>query len=171
MENYTKEEIQIIRKLLRSTKNPVMYRKYLVIRLHMKGLSNKYITELVDLDPKTVSSYIAQYVIYGVNGLIPKKSPGRPSYLTKAQERQVYLTISEKTPEEGGFEGIRNWTAKIACLWVYQEFGIQYKINGMLDLFHRLNLSYTRPTYVLDKAEPEKQEQFKADFDDVKKNF
>jgi len=170
MKNHTKEEIQIIRRLLRSTKNPVMYRKYLVIRLHMKGLSNKYIAELVDLDHKTVRTYIAKYEIFGVEGLVPKKSPGRPSYLTNTQESHVYVTLSEKTPEEVGFEGIKNWTAKIACMWVYQEFGVQYKVNGMLDMFHRLNLSYTRPTYVLAKAKPEEQEQFKEDFEDIKKN-
>jgi hypothetical protein len=33
----------------------------------------------------------------------------------------------------------------------------------------RMNLSYTRPTYVLAKADKEKQEQFIKDFDEVKK--
>jgi transposase len=68
-----------------------------------------------------------------------------------------------------GFDGIKNWTAKVACLWVQKEFGIPYKVNSMLVLFHRLNLSYTRPTYVLAKADPEKQEQFKKDFEVLKK--
>ena len=73
-------------------------------------------------------------------------------------------------PEEVGFDGIRNWTAKIACRWVLKEYGVQYAVNGMLDLFQRLVLSYTRPTYVLAKADPAKQEQFKEDFEVVKKN-
>jgi putative transposase len=169
METYTKEEIITIRKLLRSTKDPVMYRKYLVIRLHMNGQTNKSIAETVDLAPHTVGIYINTYKSQGIDGLVPKKPPGRPRFLTKEQESQVYRTISENTPEEVGFEGVMNWTAKIACLWVFKEFGVQYKVNGMLDLFHRLNLSYTRPTYVLAKADPEKQEQFKKAFEDVKK--
>jgi len=41
----------------------------------------------------------------------------------------------------------------------------------MLDLFNRLNLSYTRPTYVLAKADAGKQEQFKETFEDIKKNY
>jgi len=36
-------------------------------------------------------------------------------------------------------------------------------------MFHRLKLSYTRPTYVLAKADPEKQKQFREDFETVKK--
>ena len=170
MKHYPDAEIQNIRKLLRTTKDPVMHRKYLVIRLHMKKLTNKHIAEIVDLDRGTVGIYIKTYLALGIEGLVPKKPPGRPCFLTKEQEQQVYIAISEKTPDDVGFEGIKNWTAKIACLWVYNEFGVQYQVNGMLDMFHRLKLSYTRPTYVLAKADPKKQEQFKEDFEGVKKN-
>ena len=167
--DYTKDEVSAIRKLLRTTKNPVMYKKYLAIRLHMKGQTNKNIAETIDLDHHTVGIYIKTYNLLGVEGLIPNKSPGRPRFLTIEQEQQLFNTISQNTPEDVGFEGIMNWTAKIACLWVHKEFGVQYKISGMLDMFHRLKLSYTRPTYVLAKADPEKQEQFKKDFEIVKK--
>ena len=169
MRSYTGGEKQQIRMLLRSSENTVMYRRYLVIHLHMKGHPNTRIAEMVVLDRQTVGIYINKYKTGGVEGLIPKKSPGRPSFLTKEQEQQVYKTISENTPEDVGFTGIMNWTAKLACLWVYEEFGVQYKVNGMLDLFHRLKLSYTRPTYVLAKADPKEQERFKEAFEEVKK--
>jgi putative transposase len=35
---------------------------------------------------------------------------------------------------------------------------------------HRLGFSFTRPTYTLEKADLEKQEKFKQDFKDIKKN-
>jgi putative transposase len=170
MRVYTGTEKQQIRMMLQKTKNIVMYRKYLVIKLHMKKLTNIRIAEIVDLDRQTIGIYIKQYDELGINGIVPKKSTGRPRFLSKGQEQQLYMTLSEKTPEQVGFDGIKNWTAKIACLWVSQEFGVQYKVNGMLDLFHRINLSYTRPTYVLAKADPVKQEQFKEAFEGIKKN-
>ena len=43
--------------------------------------------------------------------------------------------------------------------------------NSMAVILHRLNLSYTRPTYVLKKADPEKQEIFKSDFKALKKHL
>jgi transposase len=79
------------------------------------------------------------------------------------------VTISSNTPEDVGFEGVKNWTAKIASEWVFRKFGVRYSINGMLEMFHRLNLSYTRPTYVLAKADPEKQTKFMADIEGIKK--
>ena len=39
----------------------------------------------------------------------------------------------------------------------------------MLQVLYRLDLSYTRPTYTLAKADPEKQEAFKQDFEVLKK--
>jgi hypothetical protein len=39
----------------------------------------------------------------------------------------------------------------------------------MAEVLSTLNLSYTRPTYVLVKADKENQEQFKNDFEDLKK--
>lgn len=38
-------------------------------------------------------------------------------------------------------------------------------------ILHRLNLSYTRPTYVLKKANKEKQENFKLDSEVQKKHL
>jgi putative transposase len=135
----------------------------------MEGHTNKEIAGIVDVNEHTVSDYIYAYDTGGIEGLIPKKSPGRPKRLTDEQEQMFYDTISNHTPDEVGFDGIMNWTAKIARLWVIREYRIEYTVNGILELFHRLNLSYTRPTYVLAKADPEKQKQFKEDFDRVKK--
>ena len=170
MGKYDEEEIRAIEKLIKATKDTVMLRKYQVVYLHMKGYTNVQISEITTLHEKTVGVYVNAYKLSGADALVPKKPSGRPSFLSEEQEAWLYKTIKENTPEEVGFEGIRNWTAKIACLWVLKEFGVQYSVNGMLDLFHRINLSYTRPTYVLAKADPEKQEQFRDDFEVVKKN-
>jgi transposase len=170
MENYTKADRGEIKKLMRKTKEVVIHRKLQSILLHMKGYQNTRIAEIVGVDRKTVGRYIIQFKSGGVESLVPKKPPGRPSKISKCQEQEIYETIGNNTPEEVGFDGIKNWTAKIACEWVFIRFEVRYSINGMLEIFHRLNLSYTRPTYVLAKADPEKQEQFLKDFKTVKKN-
>lgn len=41
----------------------------------------------------------------------------------------------------------------------------------MAEVLYRLDLSYTRPTYVLAKADKEKQENFKKDFRILKKHL
>lgn len=39
----------------------------------------------------------------------------------------------------------------------------------MAEVLYRMELSFTRPTYTLAKADPQKQEQFKQDFELLKK--
>lgn len=41
----------------------------------------------------------------------------------------------------------------------------------MAEVLYRLNLSYIRPTYVLAKADKKKQEQFKNNFEELKKHL
>ncbi|MDE7242988.1 MAG: winged helix-turn-helix domain-containing protein [Oscillospiraceae bacterium] len=43
--------------------------------------------------------------------------------------------------------------------------------RGMRDVFYRLNLSCTRPAYVLAKADPQKQAEFLERLEDIKKSF
>jgi putative transposase len=169
MRHYTREEIDTVEKLLKEAKGHVMYRKFLAVHLHMKGHTNLQIAEMMNLNKNTVGIYVNTYNERGTDGLIPRKSPGRPPFLTQWQVQMLYDTIKGKTPDEVGFSGIMHWTSNIACHWVEREFGIKYTVNGMLELFHRINLSYTRPTYVLAKADPEKQEQFREEFGEVKK--
>jgi transposase len=169
MAEYTKADIKAIKNLMKRTKDIVMYRKLQSVLHHMKGYKNTEIADIVEVDRKTVGRYIQNYRLGGVENLVPKKPPGRPTYLDKYQEQEVFITISNNTPADVGFTGIMNWTAKIASEWVFMKYGVRYSIRGMLDLFHRLNLSYTRPTYVLAKADPEKQAEFINAFEGVKK--
>ncbi len=169
MKHYTQQDIETVEDLMKATKSRVMYRKYLVIRLHMTGHSNLSIAEMTGLNKNTVWIYINAYNERGSEGLIPKKQTGRPKRLTDEQEKTLFETIKNKTPDEVGFSGIMNWTAKIAREWIRREFGVEYHINGVLEMFYRLNLSYTRPTYVLANADPQKQEQFRQDFEEGKK--
>jgi transposase len=170
MQKYGKKEIKTMAKLMRETNDTVMQRKYHVIFLYMKGYTNVKISEITTLHQKTIGVYINTYKTLGLEALVPKKSSGRPSLLSKEQERKLYETVSNKTPDEVGFDGFKNWTSKLICQWVLKEFRVKYSINGMLDMLHRLKLSYTRPTYVLARADPEKQAKFKSDFEEVKKN-
>lgn len=62
-----------------------------------------------------------------------------------------------------------NWTAALACTFVEQKFGVLFSSCGMLNFFERLGLTYTRPIYALDKADPQKQEEFRKAFESLRK--
>ena len=57
----------------------------------------------------------------------------------------------------------------MVCEYVKRQFQVTFSKRGMLNLLHRIKLSYTRPTYSLAKADPEKQEKFREELESIKK--
>lgn len=160
------------RKLLsamKATADKKMYIKYQCVYLHCDGKKIADIAKMFNLHYKTVLKYIDKYHTDGINALKPKQRSGAPKKLTNKQENRLKEVIVSGTPADVGFTSRMNWTADLAVQWVKREFGISYTIAGMNNLLHRLNLSYTRPTYKLAKADPEKQKAFCEEFNTLKK--
>lgn len=63
-----------------------------------------------------------------------------------------------------------NWTAPLVRDWIKQTFEISFSERGTRDLLYRLGLSYTKPTYTLEKADATKQVAFLEEFEQTKKN-
>ena len=175
MENYLNgnldldKEISDIKVAMKETKNIRMYKRYLVILKHLEGNSNIAITKMVSLEQHAVGDYIRNYKANGLTGLEMKHSTGAPRKLNKEQETLLFETITTKTPDEVGFESRKNWTIELAKQWIFNTFAVKHSHRGTHEVLRRLNLSYTRPTYVLKKADKEKQEEFKVTFEGLKK--
>jgi transposase len=165
------EEIKVIKKLKRSTTSSRMYVRYSAVILHLRGYTNRHISGILEVGEHTIGRYIRSYKEKGVDGLIPNVSPGRNKLLSDEQESQLFKVITTKTPDEVSFLNKKNWTASIACKWVMKSFQIRVSERGMLDIFKRLNLTYTRPTYTLAKADPTKQKEFLEKFEELKKTL
>lgn len=97
------------------------------------------------------------------------QSSGRPSFLTAEQEEELRSLIIDQKPADVGFPAEMNWTAPLVRDWIKREFGVAYSERGARKLLRLLGFSYTKPTYTLAKADPEKQAAFKQDFEEVKK--
>jgi len=154
---------------MKETKSKRLYLRYHVVSLHLKGYMNKEIAGMVGLCQHTVGNYINAYKAGGIAGLVMGKSTGAPRFLTTEQEQQLFSVITTKTPDQVGIPKRKNWDTPAARQWVKKSFAVEYSARGMLKVLHRLNLSYTRPTYTLAKADPQKQEEFKAEFAALKK--
>lgn len=163
------KDIEELRAAIKKTKNVRMHKRYSVLLRHFEGFTNKKIAEMEGLEPHAVGNYIKKYIEKGLEGLEMKHSPGAKRKLTTEQEEKIVEIVTTKTPDQVGFEGRKNWTIEIIRQWVINEFDVTMCHSAMCLVLHRLNLSYTRPTYVLAKADKIKQEKFKEDFEVLKK--
>jgi len=162
-------DIKEIKNALKNTKNVRLYKRYSVLLKHFEGFTNRKIAEMENIDEHTVGIYIKNYKANKLDGLNMGRSCGKKRRINPEQENLLVKMITTKTPDEVGFESRKNWTIELIRQWVIKEFNITMSHRGMAEVLYRLNLSYTRPTYVLAKADKEKQEQFKNDFEELKK--
>jgi len=169
MERSGKQEIKNLKTAERNEKNEANKRRLLTVRLIMEGYTIPQVMQITNSCQKTVYTCLNRYKAEGIAGLATKPNSGRANKLTKEQEREVYETIKTNLPNQVGFAPFVNWTAPLAVQWVKKKYGVKFSERGMRNLFERIGLSYTRPTYTLKKADPEKQEQFKQEFERVKK--
>lgn len=108
------------------------------------------------LEKHTVGIYIKNYIDNGLKGLEMKYSPGKKRKLSKEQEVELVNIITTHTPEEVGFKNRCNWTIALVQKYIKKKFNINMCHSAVYVAMNRLNLSYTRPTYVLAKSDKEK---------------
>lgn len=164
------EELTQLKRLARKTRNVKLRQRYDIIRLYLSERPKPEIAAILDVSLTQVYLIVNLYKQLGVKGLELKHSPGRSRKLTDQQEAELRSVITEKLPNEVGLEPYCNWTAPLACKYVKDHYGVTFSERGMRDVFYRLKLSYTRPTYVLAKADPQKQKEFIERLEGIKKS-
>lgn len=162
-------QIQELKAAIKDNRDKSMHVRYMVIYHHLKGVANVDIASMFNVCAHTVGTYINKYKSNGLSALVPAPKSGAPKLLTKEQEAKLKEAIAYNTPDNAGFPNRKNWNAGLVIQWVENNFGIKYSRSGMLKVLHRLDLSFTKPTYTLAKADPKKQEEFKASFEGLKK--
>lgn len=128
-----------------------------IVRLSLKGLTQREISEIVDISPTSVNKILRRFHQHGVEGLVPIKQQGRPHFLSSEQEENIKRIILEKLPCDV-LEGYvdYNWTGPLVIELIKHLYHVEYKKFSIYTFLHREDLSWTRPTYVLAKADPEK---------------
>lgn len=152
--------IEELRYAMKQTTDKRLFERYQAVYLHFNGQTNRQIAEIIQRSRVTVGSYIHAYKKGGLVGLRMGISSGKPSYLSEEQRKALGMMITEKIPSDVGFAPYTNWTLALLVAWVEREWSVTYSLRGMSKLLERMDFSYTRPTYTLAKADPEKQKHF-----------
>jgi transposase len=165
----SREELQRVKSAMNNEKEARYFKRYQSLYLYLSGKKCDEVASIVGLSKISVSRINQVYKKEGLTGIPDKPREGRPRKLTQQQEAKIKELILSKVPSEVGFPAEFNWTAGLVAKYIKREFGLDYTIRGITGIFERLGLSYTRPTYVLAKADKEKQAQFVKNFEKVKK--
>jgi transposase len=112
------------------------------------------------VDSNTVRNHHKRYRAEGLPGLL------HSAYRGSACE----LSESELAALDAHVQSHLYLTSKDVAAWVEETYQVSYTASGMTALLHRLGFVYKKPKLVPGKADPQKQEAFLAEYEELKRN-
>jgi transposase len=122
------------------------------------GYSFEQIADILIMDDDTIRRYLRIYQEEGVKGLMRDLYVGSKPWLYKQELEQLESHLQNNVCV----------SAKEVCLYVKENFGLEYTINGMTAVLHRLGFVYKKPKIVPGKADPESQKKFVQKYNRIK---
>lgn len=132
---------------------PKAERKINTILMCIEGQGAREIEKLLHICYQTASKYVKAFNGKGLAGLLEyKMASGRPPILSE-QEQECCKEMFQLTPAQIGLDINTNWNSRIMQDFIEKEFGKKMTRTAIQEMLHRMGFSYTRPTYVLAKAD------------------
>lgn len=114
--------------------------------------------KILEVDTNSVTRWVMAYARDGIEGLRPKKAPGRKSFLNADQEHRLSKII-ENGPEAFGLDtGV--WTGPVIRDVIERRFKIKYSVEQARRILHKLGFSVQYPKHVLSEASQAAQEKW-----------
>jgi len=125
-----------------------------VLAIAENGISVENIAKIIRVSNESIRAWVKKYILLGIKGLIIlKKSPGRPSKLTKSQRKKLVKFINDG-PQAAGFTGAC-WRSPMIQELILREFGTFYNANYISDLLKNLGFSYQKARFAVGGKDPE----------------
>ncbi len=118
-------------------------RRVTAVRRVSQGWSQKEVAEFLGVHPVTVAKWVARHRADKDNGLLAKPTPGRPRFLTTAQERKVLGWLAE-SPTGHGFP-TELWAAPRVAELIRKKFGVRFHPNYLREWLTKRGYSPQKP--------------------------
>ncbi len=155
--NNTRKKLEHLLQSARNKGDLAIVKKILTILAVVEGHAYHLISEILKVSEESIRLWIRDFLLKGP-GLIAKKSPGRPSKLTKTQKKELDRIITEG-PAAAGFPGAC-WRSPMIQALIYEKFGVFYSVHYIVQLLKNMGFSYQKAKFVSDHKDPEKRKQW-----------
>lgn len=124
------------------------------------GWTQKQVATALFLDEDTLRRYVDSYQQGGVERLVKMEYCGSEPMLSQSQLSQLEVQVSETI----------YLRVEEVVMYVKGQYAVEYSVNGMTDLLHRMGFTYKKPKVVPGKAQRANQEQFLREYEQLKEN-
>lgn len=126
------------------------------------GMHPDDVAELYDVGRSTVYNWRKEYLEKGPAAFIVKSAPGRTPKLTDDQFEQVRKLVVGKNPRQLQFE-FAMWTRQMVRDLIKREFDVDYTLQAVGKILHRMGLSPQKPLVRAYQQNPELVHKWKTE--------
>jgi len=156
-----KVDIEELRRRERTTKVMLERRRLAAIRYRHEGRSVAEICQELQCTPCSLRTWVKTFNEQGLDGLKPRKRPGKQRWLTDEQIDEVRTWLDEGPSES---QGCHFWTAPQLVKAIEKTFGVRYSSDAIYDILKDLGYKRIVPKTHHHKADPKAAEEFKKNF-------
>jgi transposase len=147
--------------LFRSTDNRKLRDRLQIVLMAHRGRARQDIAADLGVHRKTVTRWLNAYCDGGLDGLQPKKAPGKsakiPASLADDVRRWVIDGPSKQRLDRA------NWTHEELADHLRKTHGVQTSRSAMQRFCSKIGIRLYRPTYHYERGDPVKQARAKED--------
>jgi len=138
-----------------------------IVRLASRDRPHKEIAEHLAVTPRTVQRWLNAYLEGGLDGLRPRKAPGRPGKIPATLADEVKRWVIEGPAAQGLDRA--NWTHEELADHLKKARGIRTSRPAVGRFCRKLGIRLYRPSYHYERGDPDKQAQARQDVAALKK--
>ncbi len=116
------------------------------------------VAKLLCVSREAIRNWVKRFLVSGIEGLVSKKSTGRPPKLTKSQRKELARLIDEG-PTAAGLIG-NCWRSPMIQHLIMERFGVYYSVNYISQLLKNMGFSYQKARFVSDHLDRDKREHW-----------
>ena len=161
------EESQRLDHAYRREADPKFRDRIQIIRLAARGRPHAEIAEHLAVNPRTVQRWLNVYLGHGLDGLRPRKAPGKPGKIPADLADEVKRWVIEGPAAQGLDRA--NWTHAELAEHLFRRHGVRTSRSAVQRLCRKLGVRPYRPTYRYLRGDPARQQKAREDLDGLKK--
>jgi transposase len=132
-----------------------------------RGRARQDIAADLGVHRKTVTRWLNAYCADGLDGLHPKKAPGKPGKIPRVLADEVRQWVIDGPTTQGLDRA--NWTHEELADHLRKVKGIQTSRSAVQRFCSKIGIRLYRPTYHHERGDPGKQARAKEDLADLGK--
>ncbi len=154
------QEAQRLDQAFRQETDPQFRDRIQIVRLASRDRPHNEIARDLAVTPRTVQRWLNAYLERGLDGLRPRKAPGKPGKIPAELADEVKRWVIEGPAEQGLDRA--NWTHEELADHLKKAKGICTSRPAVGRFCRKLGIRLYRPSYHYERGDPQKQAQARA---------